>query len=85
MDEIFRRFYENFTHHPRTKQREDVEGKNWVKPLLCLQRILPLSSFDRCLSGNFADFGILFEIFVPISEGSLEPKLGSLKRHVCFK
>ena len=26
MDEIFRRFYEKFTHHPRTKQREDVEG-----------------------------------------------------------
>lgn len=42
MPEIFHRFCEEFTHHLATKQREDVEEKNWVKPLLCLQRV-PLS------------------------------------------
>lgn len=46
MPEIFHRFYEEFTHHLGTKQREDVEEKNWVKPLLCLQRA-PLPIFGR--------------------------------------
>ena len=38
MAEIFHRFYQKYSHHLGTKQREDVERKNWVKPLLCLQR-----------------------------------------------
>lgn len=36
---ISHRFFEKFTHHLGTKQKGDVEGKNWVKPLLCLLRI----------------------------------------------
>lgn len=51
MAKIFKRFQEKYTHHLETRQRGDVEGKNWVKPLLCLQLI---SGF-RILIETFSD------------------------------
>jgi len=59
MTEIFHRFYKKFTHHLGTKQREDVEGMNWVKPLLCSQRNFSC----RFLIDNCPAFGILFGNF----------------------
>lgn len=59
MAEIFHRFYEKFTHHIGTKQRGDVEEKNWVKPLLYLQRIFRF----RLLIDICPDFGITFGNF----------------------
>ena len=58
MAEIFRRFYEKFTHHLSTEQKEDVES-TW-KEQLGNTAALFTAHFCRCrvLIDNCSDFGM---------------------------